>query len=66
MITALVGFGPNGNIAIDDITLRFGACIETTTVSDDDDDDVTTAADAEGNGNDDTINSNDKFKSSIL
>ena len=43
LISAMCSDGPNGNIAVDDITLRFGACIETTTVSADVD--VTTASD---------------------
>ena len=55
MIMAAIGGGPNCNIAVDDITLRYGACIETTTVSDDDDVDVAAAADddSDDDANDD-------------
>ena len=45
MIMASVGNGPFGNIAVDDVTVTFGACPVETTVSDDDDDDVTTVSD---------------------
>ena len=46
---AAVQQGPNGNIAVDDITLTFGECTDVTTVSDDDGD-VTTASDDDDDG----------------
>ena len=55
-IMAEVGQGPLGDIALDDITVTFGECMnDTTTVSADDDDVITEAAAAADDDDDDVV-----------
>ena len=56
---AWLGDGPDGEIAIDDLTVTFGECSDdVTTVSDDDDDDgreVVVSCDFDSSGSDDGV-----------